>query len=228
VLTLFARNVLDVPMVWLDTETTGTDPGTDGVVQLGIARFEPGKEPTVRTWLVNPGREIPEEAIAIHGITNAMVEDARSLFSVLISTEFRDLTEGALPGAYNAAFDRAFLSASHGLSAKPAILANDWPWLDSLTLVRLVDRYVRGKGRHKLAAACQRHGVDLGTAHDAGADARAAGLLFCALLTHPDLKRVPRTVGDLLLWLEIERAREWHRFTEWLSRQPLLPPENAP
>jgi DNA polymerase-3 subunit epsilon len=217
-LTLFRRNVLEVPMVWLDTETTGTDPRLDAVVQLGVARFEPGvREPVVRTWVVDPGRPIPAEATAIHGITDTMVADAPPLASVLVSEEFQRMLAGALPGAYNAGFDRSFL---HGVGYQ------DWPWLDSLTLVRLADRYVRGKGRHKLEAACQRHGVDLGAAHDAGADARAAGLLFCAMLTHPELKHVPRTVGDLLLWLEIARAEEWHRFTEWRSRQP--PREDAP
>jgi DNA polymerase-3 subunit epsilon len=213
-LTLFSRNVLDVPMVWLDTETTGTVPGTDSVVQLGVARFEPGQgEPVFRSWLINPCRAIPPEATEIHGITDDMVAETPRLISVLLSQEFRNLVEGAVPGAYNAAFDQAFLP-------QLTIFERDWPWLDSLTLVRRADRYVRGKGRHKLEAACKRHGVDLGTAHDAGSDARAAGLLFCALLTHPDLTHVPRTVGDLLLWLEIARAEEWHRFTEWRSRQP--------
>jgi DNA polymerase-3 subunit epsilon len=217
-LTLFSRKVLEVPTIWLDTETTGLDPNADGVVQLGAARFEPGvSEPTVRTWLVNPGRQMPPEATAIHGITDAMVADAPRLATVLSSEEFQGMLEGALPGAYNARFDRAFLRG---------VCDQDWPWLDSLTLVRLADRYVRGKGRHKLEVACQRHGVDIGTAHDAGADARAAGLLFCSLLTHTELKHVPRTVGDLLLWLEIQRAEEWHRFAEWRSRQP--PQENAP
>jgi oligoribonuclease (3'-5' exoribonuclease) len=32
-------------MVWLDVETTGIDPKTDGVVQLGAARFEPENAP---------------------------------------------------------------------------------------------------------------------------------------------------------------------------------------
>jgi DNA polymerase-3 subunit epsilon len=213
-LALFSRNVLEVPMVWLDVETTGTDTGVDGVVQLGAARFEPGvHDPIVGTWLVNPGRSIPAEATAIHGITDSMVSDAQAppLASVLASEDFQAMLAGAIPGAYNAGFDRSFLRG---------ICDPSWPWLDSLTLVRRADRYVRGKGRHKLESACQRHGVDIGMAHNAGEDARAAGLLFCALLTHPDLTHVPRIVGDLLLWLEIARAEEWHRFTEWRSRQP--------
>jgi DNA polymerase-3 subunit epsilon len=220
VLTLFSRNVLDVPMVWLDTETTGTVPGTDSVVQLGVARFEPGQDdPVFRSWLVNPCRAIPPEATEIHGITDDMVAEAPRLISVLLSQEFSNLVEGAVPGAYNAAFDQAFLP-------QLTIFERDWPWLDLLTIVRFVDRYVKGKGRHKLGAACQRHGVDLGTAHDAGADALAAGLLFRVLLRHPTLKHISRTVGDILLWLEVERAKEWYRFTEWRSRQPPL--ENAP
>lgn len=214
----FHRPWREIPQVWIDTETTGVTPGVDAVVQLGVARFEPDGTCETRSWLVNPGRPIPPEATAVHGITDEMVCDAPPLVSVLMGAEFEfeALIRDAQPGAYNAPFDQSMLPRG--------LFDRDWPWLDSLTLVRLVDRFVKGPGRHKLGAACARHGIDLPLAHDAGADARAAGELFRKLAS--DGTGVPPTLGAALHWFELRRAEEWFRFHEWLSRQP--PREAAP
>ena len=213
----FHKRWRDVPITVVDVETTGVVPGLDAAVQVGLARFEPEQGCVAsKAWLVNPGHAIPETASAIHGITDAMVAGAPPILDVLMSAEARELYEGVQPAAYNYTFDRAFVPA--------AAFDREWPWLDALTLVRLIDRFVRGKGRHKLEAACARHGVALPHAHDAGADARAAGeLLFvladkCAKDT--SLPRVPPYLGDALRWFEAQRVEEWHRFNDWRARQP--------
>ena len=184
----FRANILAVPTVWIDTETTGLNPAVDRVVQLGVARLEPGGEQCASlSVLVNPQRSIPAEATAVHGITEEMVADAASIKDALQVVE--TLIDGAVPGAYNAHFDRSFL---------PTLASPDWPWVDGLTVVRHVDRYTRGKGRHKLETACQRHGINLPAAHDAAADAEAAGRLFFQLLSHERMSEAPRGVGALL------------------------------
>jgi DNA polymerase-3 subunit epsilon len=206
----FHKRWRELPLVVIDTETTGVVPGVDAAVQVGLARFEPEQGcVATKAWIVHPGRAIPAEASAIHGITDEMVTVAPPITSVLLSAEARELWEGVQPVAYNYMFDRAFVPA--------AAFDRDWPWLDSLTLVRLVDRFVRGKGRHKLEAACLRHGVTLEKAHDAGADARAAGELLFKLA---DEAGVPEYLGDALKWFELQRAEEWHRFNDWRARQP--------
>lgn len=67
---------LQRPLVFFDTETTGTDPLIDRVVEISMIRVSPDKgvEPP-RTWRINPGVRIPIEASEIHGITNADVAD---------------------------------------------------------------------------------------------------------------------------------------------------------
>lgn len=207
----FHQKWSELPTVWLDTETTGVVPGADGVVQFGIARFSAGgRFVDSESWLVNPGRPIPASATEIHGITDEMVRDAPPLAEVLALPRVRELLDGAQPGAYNATFDAPML---------PGLFDRDWPWLDSLTLVRLVDRYAKGKGRHKLATVCARHGIALGEhAHDAGADARAAGELFYKLA--PGVRDMPGQLGNALRWFEIQRTEEWHRFNDWRARQP--------
>ncbi|MDO5756848.1 MAG: 3'-5' exonuclease [Rhodobacterales bacterium] len=61
-----------------DSETTGLNPASDEVVQLGAvrivnSRIVPGE---VSDTLVNPGGPIPKSSIAVHGIDNAMVAGA--------------------------------------------------------------------------------------------------------------------------------------------------------
>ncbi len=86
-----ARLVHDHPLVFLDLETTGTFPLYDRIVEISIIKFSPGAEaPEIRTRRIHPGRPIPPQATAIHGIRDEDVADkprfprvARSLASHL-------------------------------------------------------------------------------------------------------------------------------------------------
>jgi DNA polymerase-3 subunit epsilon len=60
----------EVPIVVVDTETTGKRPGVDRTVSFGLARFERGVFVGGLNQLVRCGLPIPAEATAIHGITN--------------------------------------------------------------------------------------------------------------------------------------------------------------
>lgn len=201
-----------VPQVWIDTETTGPEPGQDRAVQIGIVRFDGGAETGLFQSNVNPGRPIPEAATKIHGLTDDMVAGAPTIEDVFRIPAVQQLVSGAQPGGYNGAFDRHFVVP----------FGDDWtwPWFDGLTLVRSVDRFARGKGRHKLGAACHRHGVPIGKMHDALDDARAAGLLFNRIMG--DCKA---TLGRVLMRQAIAEAEERFRFNEWLARQPPLESE---
>jgi DNA polymerase III epsilon subunit-like protein len=64
------------PLVGLDLETSGVEPKTSGICELALEIFAPGVAPREYRTLVNPLLPIPEAATKIHGITNAMVQDA--------------------------------------------------------------------------------------------------------------------------------------------------------
>lgn len=201
-----------VPIVWVDFETTGLRPGADRAVEVGIARFEHGRLVGEFGARVDPGIPIPAEATAIHGITDADVAGALTIEDFFACTEPKALLAGAQPAAYNAPFDKWF--------CPPAALADwTWPWLDTLSLVRHVDRYAKGKGRHKLEASCARHGVTLAKAHSAQADARAAGELFFVLA---DRALADQTMGELLCSMVRRTAEQWVDFNVWLAKQPPL------
>lgn len=66
---------LTKPLAIFDLETTGTNVGTDRIVEISIIKVHPdGREETL-TRRVNPGIPIPPEVIAIHGITDEDVKN---------------------------------------------------------------------------------------------------------------------------------------------------------
>jgi DNA polymerase-3 subunit epsilon len=198
-----------VPVVCLDVETTGVRPGIDRAVQVGIVRFESGVVVGEFGALLNPGRPIPQEATAIHGITDEMVAEAVDIESLFKASRVVELLNGAQPCAFNASFDKAFV---------PTFTADHaWPWLDPLTLVRAVDRYARGAGRHRLEVAAARHGIEMKGAHDAVVDARACGQLFFKLA--PGYYGKDTSLGEVLRTQRVLEANDWARFCDWLAKQ---------
>tara|TARA_B100001989_G_scaffold251570_1_gene231067 strand:- start:49 stop:753 length:705 start_codon:yes stop_codon:yes gene_type:complete len=95
----------------LDTETTGMDPFEgDRIIEIGAVELV-NHLPTGRTLqiYINPEREIPAEATAVHGITNKFVAD-KPVFSQ-VYTEFTDfIGEDSFLVIHNAEFDMKFLN----------------------------------------------------------------------------------------------------------------------
>lgn len=211
-----------VDLVFLDFETTGVRPGIDRVCEVGLARYHNAELMSSYGSRINPGVPIPAEATAIHGIANSDVRDKPTLAEFFESAITKDLLANAQPGAYNAPFDKSF--------CPPTALADwSWPWIDTLTLVRTVDRFARGAGRHKLSAACERHGVLLENAHSAEDDAKAAGHLFHVLIPKMAWAGVAPhrepSLGHVLTWMRKQEADQWADFQGWLANQ--LPLESA-
>ena len=109
--------------VVIDTETTGTNRDDDRIIELALVRFEYGTESgeiaritDVYSGLEDPGRPIPPESTAIHGITDAMVA-GKSLDEARIAAVVRD---AAIIVAHNAAFDRPFVETRLPLFASLA------------------------------------------------------------------------------------------------------------
>lgn len=67
-----AKLQLKRPIVFFDLETTGINITKDRIVEISIVKVMPGREdaPEVKTRRVNPEMHIPEEATAIHHITD--------------------------------------------------------------------------------------------------------------------------------------------------------------
>jgi DNA polymerase-3 subunit epsilon len=63
------------PMVLIDLETTGLNPWSDRIVEVTLLRLDPDGNEELFTKLINPCIPIPEEATAIHGISDSDVAD---------------------------------------------------------------------------------------------------------------------------------------------------------
>jgi DNA polymerase III subunit epsilon len=73
---------LTKPLAFIDLETTGTNLGTDRIIEIAIVKILPDGTRSVKRKLINPGIPIPQSSIEIHGITNEMVKDAPCFKSV--------------------------------------------------------------------------------------------------------------------------------------------------
>jgi DNA polymerase-3 subunit epsilon len=171
-----------LPLVGFDLETTGRDPRTALIVSAALIIVNgSGEVLQSRTWLVNPGVEIPQKAIDVHGITNekARTEGLPAAEAIAqISQALDEVFEADIPAvAFNGAYDFTVLAYERerhsiaGRAPKPVI--------DPFILQKEVDTY--RKGKKTLTALCEAYGVDLMNAHDAAADALAAVQLSRAL-----------------------------------------------
>ncbi|CAD5929733.1 MULTISPECIES: 3'-5' exonuclease [Streptomyces] len=169
------------PLVGFDLETTGTDVETDRIVTAALVRLEPdGTVAEQRTWLLDPGVAIPEQASAIHGIgtDHARKHGARAASAVAeIAHAVAEVLRSGVPlVVMNARYDLSLLDREcgrYGLdSVEQRIGGVPSPVIDPLVIDKHVDKY--RKGKRALQALCEHYGVTLSDAHDATADAVAA------------------------------------------------------
>ncbi len=97
----------------LDTETTGLDFKSDRLIEIGCIKLDGRKDVRQLTdefhCLINPEREVPEEAIAIHQITNEMLADKPKFAEVVDS--FLEYVRDAELLIHNAEFDVNMINA---------------------------------------------------------------------------------------------------------------------
>jgi DNA polymerase-3 subunit epsilon len=166
-----------------DLETTGIDVETSRIVSAHVGIIDSAGEIIERLdWLADPGVEIPEQASAVHGITTerarAEGRPAPEVVAEIVAALNDVFARGLALTIYNAPYDLTLLNREalrHGVVP----LSGPSPIIDPLVLDRVVDRY--RKGKRTLEAAAETYGVTLTEAHDAGADAIAAGRVAQAL-----------------------------------------------
>jgi hypothetical protein len=101
---------LERPLVIFDTETTGTDPKFDRIVEFAGVKLHPDGRREVMRTLVDPKTPIPPEASRIHGITDEMVQGAPTL--VETAADILKFLDGSDLAGYNVQrFDIPILQA---------------------------------------------------------------------------------------------------------------------
>ena len=160
----------------LDTETTGLDYTRERIIEFAAVRLENGKITDEFQTLINPHQHIRKSSMAVHGITQEMVEDAPTEEEALPKIlEFI----GDYPiVAHNAIFDYSFLN-----EAKKRVFGEELtiPRIDTQIMFREIAPDLES---HGLEALTHRFNVELHNHHRAMADTMGLALAY------PKLKKL--------------------------------------
>jgi len=172
---------MKVRKIFFDTETTGRPSYASGhrIVEIAaIELLEDGSFGKKFQTYVNPGRDIPDDVIKVHGITNETVAKAPKFKDVI--DDFLDFIKGAELLAHNSDFDEGFISAEMQAMRHPKSFWQDIVGVtDTLQLSRQINPEARG---HSLDNILDRYEISREdrTLHSA--------LLDCELLAKAYLK----------------------------------------
>ena len=178
-----------------DFETTGVDRFNDVPVSYALMSVVDGV--LVRSWsgLIDPGRDVPAEATAVHGISTERAREEGMPLSEAIA-----LVADAVVAAGRRAvplvgmkldYDLTILETQAKLHCGNGLLERGWdgPVLDVVVIDRHFDPSRRG--RRTLVDLCSHYGIEFGRAHDASADAVASVEVLFALAS-----AARNTLGD--------------------------------
>ena len=170
----------------MDTETTGLDPSTgDRLLEIGAVELF-NHLPTGRTYhkYINPEREVPDEAVAIHGLTTEFLQD-KPLFSQVIDEFLEFIGPDAKLVIHNASFDMKFMNAELKRCGRARL-----PWSRALDTLALAKEKFPG-AQNSLDALCRRYGIDNSarTLHGALLDSEILAEVYLELIggRQPDL-----------------------------------------
>ncbi|MDO5051268.1 MAG: exonuclease domain-containing protein [Pseudoclavibacter sp.] len=159
----------------IDLETTGVGRRSNRIVEIAIVHCDPDGRIT-GGWqtLVHPGRDLGP--VHVHGLRGAEMRDAPRFEQ--IADQVRELLDGRIVVAHNAAFDAAFLAAEW---RRAGCLQSDELPVPALCTMRLAAKLLPGRGRG-LGECCEAFGIRNRGAHSAFGDAEATARLLAAYL----------------------------------------------
>lgn len=167
-----------------DLETTGLDLKTARIVTACAVQLDEQGQiiGANKEWLANPGIEIPEAASNVHGVTTEMARangrDSALVVAEIIETLRNFFAQGIPVVAYNAPYDFTILqNEALRLGIEP--LSEPAPVVDPMVIDKFADQYRSGKRTLQVVAGL--YSVELSDAHNATADAVAAGRVAQAL-----------------------------------------------
>jgi len=162
----------------LDTETTGLDPlRGDRLVEIGCVEMV-NHMPTGQTYHVylNPERDMPQEAFAVHGLSAEFLSD-KPLFAAVVEDFLAFIGDAPLV-IHNASFDIGFINAELDKVSRGAIGRDRL--VDTLTLARRKHPGVS----NRLDDLCSRYAIDNSrrTKHGALLDAELLAEVYIDLI----------------------------------------------
>lgn len=169
---------LKKPLVFFDLETTGVNYSHDKIVELSYVKVFPNGTETENTLRFNPGMHIPEQATAIHHITDADVADCPTFKEK--AKEIAKIFEGSDIAGYNSNRFDVPLLIEEFLNAGVNFDYTKCHFVDVQTIFHKMEQ------RTLVAAYKFYCNKDLEAAHSANADTRATYEVLKAQLDHYD------------------------------------------
>ena len=161
----------NVGYVVFDLETTGLSPFKDEIIEIGAAKVDKdGKIIETFTMLVKPTKPVSEFIQNLTGISNEMLADAPSIYTVL--PRFADFAGDSILVGHNVTFDIEFVQQKAKIY-KDIKLLN--PYVDTLSLTRKVYPNLKS---YKLQDLIKEFDLKTYAAHRALADVVATQQLF--------------------------------------------------
>ncbi|WP_297692098.1 3'-5' exonuclease [uncultured Eudoraea sp.] len=195
---------LSKPICFFDLETTGTNVAKDRIVEISILKVYPNGNKENRTWLVNPEMTIPDEVIAVHGISNEKVANEPT-FKDLAKEIFNIIKDCDLAGFNSDRFDIPLL-AEEMLRADIDFDLKNMLSVDVQTIFHKMEK-------RTLAAAYKFYcDKDLTDAHSAEADTTAT---YEVLLSQLD--RYPELENNVKKLAEFSTHRKFADFAGFIS-----------
>ncbi|WP_295667997.1 3'-5' exonuclease [uncultured Mucilaginibacter sp.] len=92
------------PLAFFDLETTGTNIGSDRIVEISVIKLFPDGSEEVKTWRINPGMPIPLESSLVHGIYDEDIKN-EPLFKEVGQSVAEFIADSDLAGYNSNKFD---------------------------------------------------------------------------------------------------------------------------
>jgi ATP-dependent DNA helicase DinG len=183
-------------IVALDLETTGLDPQTDAILEIGARRFDGNRVEDEFSTLINPGRHIPEFISGLTGISDEMVRQAPHIRDVLDGL-VAFIGDSPILG-HNIQFDLSFFKKYKLFELNER--------LDTYELAAVL---LPSANRYNLGSLVQQLGVALPATHRALDDARATHGVYQRLLAQAQ-ELPPDLLAEIVQLSEpIEWAGSW-------------------
>ncbi|NLC32750.1 MAG: PolC-type DNA polymerase III, partial [Clostridiales bacterium] len=171
------RRELDQPIddmiVVLDFETTGLNPKTDRIIEIGAVKLKEGKVVDSYSQMVNPGIPLPSKITEITGISDHMLIEAPDAAETL--PKLLQFIGDAPLAAHNANFDRAFLE-------NELLRIGESKSFNTIDTLYFAQKLYPELKSFRLKSVCKFLGVSLKNAHRAVFDATATAQILAIML----------------------------------------------
>lgn len=156
-------------IVVFDIETTGLNPTTNQVIEIGALKIEGGRVVEEFSKFINPFMKLPPKIVALTGIQDYMLKDAEVADRVI--AEFLEFSDGHVLLGHNIMFDYSFIKVNADKIGKKF----DRHGIDTLKIAKGVHPELESRSLEKM---CRYYKINNVSAHRALSDAKATYELY--------------------------------------------------